>query len=40
MKERRNDGLERLPIIESRKRINCVVSIYHKMSNSVFIAIA
>ena len=36
---RRTDGLERLPIIESRKRINRVVSIYYKMSNSAFIVI-
>ena len=38
-KEGRTDGLERLPIIESRKRLNRVVSIHHKMLNRAFIAI-
>ena len=41
MKEegRRTESLARLPIIESRKRINCIVSIYNKTLNGSFIAI-
>ena len=36
---RRTESLARLLILESRKRINCIVSIYIKTFKSAFIAI-